>query len=115
MYEIKQVRRKIAEDYQLAFEQIDLIMAPVSPDIASNLGELINDPIKMYQADLFTLGVNLAGLPSLALPSAFVKEMPMGFQLIGPRLSEEKLLQTGHAFQLATDYHLKRPPCHWET
>ena len=105
----QKVRRLIAQDYHNAFDQVDMMFAPVTPQSAPRLGEMKADPNMAYQADVFTLGVNLAGLPSLAMPAAMVNQLPMGFQLIGPKLSEQRLLRLGHQFQQITDYHLQTP------
>lgn len=105
----QKVRRLIAQDYHNAFDQVDMMFAPVTPQSAPCLGEMKADPNMAYQADVFTLGVNLAGLPSLAMPAAMVNQLPMGFQLIGPKLSEQRLLRLGHQFQQITDYHLQTP------
>lgn len=95
-----QVRTLIKEDFAKAFSDIDLILAPVSPDVAFKFGQNADDPVKMYMADLLTIPVNLAGLPSLALPTQLnAKGLPMGIQLIGPAFDEQTLYNVGYALE----------------
>lgn len=104
------VRRLIREDYDRAFERVDMILGPVTPTPAFRLGEKINDPLAMYLFDLFTVSANLAGIPALAFPAGLTAEgLPVGVQLQGPPLSEERLFQAGFAFQEVTDWHTRRP------
>lgn len=107
------VRSLIKKDFEKAFSEIDVIVAPVSPTLPWKLGEKMADPLKMYLSDVFTVTANLAGIPSLALPAGFVqvenKELPVGIQIMGPQFSEELLFQTGYAFEQATRYFQKRP------
>jgi len=105
----QKVRRLIAEDFAKAFKQVDAIICPSAPDIAPPIGESKDDPIKAYLSDIFTLPINLAGLPSLALPCGFHQGLPLGFQIIGNAFDEKKLLQLGHQYQQVTDFHLARP------
>jgi aspartyl-tRNA(Asn)/glutamyl-tRNA(Gln) amidotransferase subunit A len=105
------VRRLIRQDYDRAFETVDMILGPVTPGPAFRIGEKINDPLAMYLFDLFTVSANLAGIPALAFPAGLSAEgLPIGLQLQGPPLSEERLLQVGHMFQRVTDWHRRRPP-----
>lgn len=105
------VRRLIRQDYDQAFEKVDMLLGPVTPAPAFRLGEKIDDPLAMYLFDLFTVSANLAGIPGLAFPAGFSAEgLPIGLQLQGPPLSETRLLQAGHLFQQATDWHRRRPP-----
>jgi aspartyl-tRNA(Asn)/glutamyl-tRNA(Gln) amidotransferase subunit A len=105
----QKVRSKIIADFEAAFSQVDAVLAPVSPTPPFKIGEKIADPLKMYLADIFTVSANLAGLPALALPSGFTpKGLPVGFQLMGPRFSENTLFALGELFQKETDYHLKK-------
>lgn len=107
----QRVRTLIKEDFDRVFSTYDLILVPTSPTTAFKLGERVDDPLKMYLSDIFTISVNLAGIPSLALPCGFSKSnLPIGMQLLGSYLSEAKLFQAGHAFQLATDFHKYLPP-----
>lgn len=98
----QQARTKIIEDYQRAFEKCDVIIMPISPDIAPKFGELINDPIKNMLADMYAVTANISGIPSLALPCGFENGMPVGFQIQGPMFSEELLLGIGHQYQKST-------------
>ncbi len=107
----QRIRRLIAQDFQQAFTQCDLIAGPVAPTVAWKLGEKADDPLANYLADIFTLPASLAGLPCLSLPAGFgAGGMPVGMQLIGNYLREDMLLNAAHQFQLATDWHLARPP-----
>lgn len=95
-----QVRRLIADDYSRAFEDVDLLLGPVTPTPAFELGDKINDPVQMYLEDLFTVGANLAGLPGISLPSGFSSAgLPLGVQLQGPVLGEAKLLNAAYQLQ----------------
>ena len=106
----QKIRRMIANDFQAAFAQCDVIAGPVSPTVAWKLGEFMDDPLANYLADIFTLPASLAGLPGMSLPVGFGEGgMPVGMQLIGNYLQEAKLLNVAHQFQLATDHHLKTP------
>jgi len=105
----QRVRRLIANDFERAFTLCDVIAGPVAPTTAFPLGSFGADPVQMYLADLYTIPVNLAGLPALSIPAGFDAGMPVGLQLIGPWWQEARLLQTAHAFQAATDWHTKRP------
>ncbi|GMG91902.1 glutamyl-tRNA(Gln) amidotransferase subunit A [Cupriavidus sp. TKC] len=106
----QKIRRIIADDFQRAFTQCDVIMGPVAPTVAWKLGEKTADPVQMYLADIFTLSTSLAGLPGMSVPCGFGGgNMPVGLQLIGNYFDEAQLLQTAHAFQQATDWHLRRP------
>ena len=105
----QQIRRLISEDFTQAFADVDVIMGPVSPTVAFNLGEKADDPISMYLSDIYTIAVNLAGLPGMSIPAGFVNNMPVGLQLIGSYFAEQKLLNVAHKFQQATDWHLKSP------
>jgi aspartyl-tRNA(Asn)/glutamyl-tRNA(Gln) amidotransferase subunit A len=107
----QKLRRLIAEDFDAAFAQVDLIAGPVSPTVAWNLGDKGDDPVASYLADIYTLGASLAGLPGLSMPVGFgAGGRPVGLQLIGPRLAESQLLGVAHRFQLSSDWHLRRPP-----
>jgi aspartyl-tRNA(Asn)/glutamyl-tRNA(Gln) amidotransferase subunit A len=105
----QKIRRLIAEDFQAAFKQCDVIAGPVSPTVAWKIGGK-TDPVANYLADVFTLGASLAGLPGMSLPAGFGEGgMPVGLQLIGNYWRENTLLQTGQAFQTATDWHTRLP------
>lgn len=107
------VRTKIKQEYDQVFKQCDCIVAPVSPFPAFKIGEKIGDPLSMYLSDIYTVPVNIAGLPALSVPAGFVekdgKPLPVGMQIIGPEWSEQEILNVGYSFQKVTDYHLKKP------
>ena len=110
----QKIRRMIADDFQNAFKQCDLIAGPVAPTVAWKLGEKSNNPVANYLADIFTLPASLAGLPGMSIPVGFAKApsdngMPVGMQLIGNYFSEARLLNAAHRFQLATDFHSVKP------
>jgi len=106
----QKIRRMIADDFQQAFGQCDVIAGPVAPTVAWKLGEKSDDPVANYLADIFTLPASLAGLPGLSLPVGFgAGGMPVGMQLIGNYLQEAKLLNVAHRYQQATDWHTRKP------
>ncbi|MFM9425621.1 aspartyl-tRNA(Asn)/glutamyl-tRNA(Gln) amidotransferase subunit A [Variovorax sp. GrIS 2.14] len=105
----QKVRRMIADDFQQAFAQCDVIAGPVAPTVAWKFGEHGNDPVADYLADIFTLPASLAGLPGMSLPAGFDGHMPVGLQLIGNYFGEAKLLNAAHRFQQATDWHTRTP------
>ncbi len=105
----QRVRRLIKQDFVTAFEQCDVILGPVAPTPAWKLGEKTADPTAMYLADIYTIPVNLAGLPAIAMPAGFSGGLPVGVQLIGNYFSEPKLLNVAHQYQQATDHHLQMP------
>ena len=105
----QRARRKIRDDFVAAFSKVDVILGPVSPTTAFKFGEKSDDPVKMYLSDIYTIAVNLAGLPALALPSGFSNDLPVGVQLIGNYFSEALLLALGHRYQCETDWHQYMP------
>ncbi|MBB5017966.1 aspartyl-tRNA(Asn)/glutamyl-tRNA(Gln) amidotransferase subunit A [Chitinivorax tropicus] len=106
----QQLRRLIANDFQDALKQCDVIMGPVAPTVAWNLGEKADDPVAMYLADIYTLAINLAGLPGMSIPVGFgAKHRPVGLQIIGNYFAEAKMLNIAHQYQQATDWHLQAP------
>ncbi len=105
----QRVRRLIGDDFRRAFEQVDVIAGPTAPTTAFRLGERVDDPITMYLSDIFTIAANLAGLPGVSLPAGFADGLPVGLQLIGDHFAEGRLLNVGHRFQQATDWHRKVP------
>ncbi len=106
----QKIRRLIAQDFQTAFTQCDLIAGPVSPTVAWKLGENKSDPVANYLADIYTLSSSLAGLPGMSVPAGFsAGGMPVGLQLIGNYFKEAQLLGAAHQFQLATDWHTRAP------
>jgi aspartyl-tRNA(Asn)/glutamyl-tRNA(Gln) amidotransferase subunit A len=110
----QKIRRLIAQDFQQAFEQCDVIMGPVAPTVAWDLGDKADDPVANYLADIYTLSTSLAGLPGMSIPCGFGQgeknaQRPVGLQLIGNYFAEAKLLNVAHQFQCATDWHLRAP------
>jgi len=107
-----QVRTLLIRDFKAAFEKVDLLATPTAPTAAFRLGEMTGDPLQMYLSDIFTLPVNLAGLPGLVIPAGLTKDrLPVGLQLIGPHFSEELLLRTGYAVEGELDFWGRhRPP-----
>ncbi|MDE1181416.1 Asp-tRNA(Asn)/Glu-tRNA(Gln) amidotransferase subunit GatA [Paraburkholderia sp.] len=109
----QKIRRIIAQDFQQAFEQCDVIMGPVAPSVAWDLGAKGDDPMQMYLADIYTLSVSLAGLPGMSVPCGFGAganaQRPVGLQIIGNYFNEARMLQVADAFQRATDWHRKAP------
>jgi aspartyl-tRNA(Asn)/glutamyl-tRNA(Gln) amidotransferase subunit A len=106
----QKVRTLIQRDFETAFQRVDVIAAPVAPSTAFPLGEHSDDPLAMYLEDVFTLPANLAGVPGLSFPVGFDSQgLPIGMQLMGPHFREELLLRAAHAYQQATDWHLRTP------
>jgi len=104
------VRRLIRQDFDRAFEEVDLIVGPVTPTPAFKIGERIDDPLAMYLFDLYTASTNLAGIAGMSIPCGLSSEgMPIGLHLQAPPLAEERLLRGAAMFQQATDWHAKRP------
>jgi aspartyl-tRNA(Asn)/glutamyl-tRNA(Gln) amidotransferase subunit A len=106
----QKVRTLLRRDFESAFASVDLLLAPTCPTTAFKLGEKTSDPLEMYLSDIYVVATNPAGVPALALPCGFSKDMPVGMQLIGKHLDEQTLFQVAHAFQQATDWHRKLPP-----
>jgi aspartyl-tRNA(Asn)/glutamyl-tRNA(Gln) amidotransferase subunit A len=107
----QKVRTLIKEDFERVFAEVDVIAAPVAPTTAFRIGEHGDDPLAMYLEDVFTLPANLAGVPGLSFPVGFDESgLPVGMQLMGPHFQEERLFRAAHAYQGATDWHLRRPP-----
>ena len=105
----QQVRRLISADFARAFDQVDLIVGPTSPFTAFPIGEKMDDPVAMYLCDTYTSGINLAGLPALSAPAGFARGLPAGLHLMGNHFREDLLLAVAHHYQIATDWHLRRP------
>ena len=106
----QRLRRLIKQDFDAAFTRCDVIAGPVSPSTAWAIGEKSDDPVQMYLSDIFTIAVNLAGLPGLSHPAGFDADgLPVGLQLIGPFLGEQRLLNAAHQFQQHSEWHLARP------
>ena len=105
----QKVRNLIAQDFRKAFENVDLILGPTTPDKAFKIGEKMNDPIAMYLSDVYTVSTNLAGLPAMSIPMGFKEGMPLGLQIIGNHFDEKDILKLSHLFQKETDWHNKEP------
>ena len=111
----QKIRRLIAQDFVEAYKQCDVIMGPTTPTTAFNLGEKGDDPVQMYLSDIYTIAVNLAGLPGMSIPCGFGAAingnpgMPVGLQLIGNYFDEARMLNVAHQYQLATDHHTRAP------
>ncbi len=103
------VRSLIRKDFDEAFKDVDVIVTPTSPSVAWTLGEKFNDPLTMYLSDIYTISVNLAGVPALSLPCGFVKDLPVGLQLIGRPFDETTLYRIGMYYQSVTDWHTRTP------
>jgi aspartyl-tRNA(Asn)/glutamyl-tRNA(Gln) amidotransferase subunit A len=104
------VRRMIKNDYDKAFQSVDLILGPTVPSTAFRFGEHATDPIAMYLADIYTVSANLAGVPAISIPCGFDEnKLPIGLQLQAKRFDESTLLQAAHQYQTQTDFHLQRP------
>ncbi|PKO38899.1 MAG: Asp-tRNA(Asn)/Glu-tRNA(Gln) amidotransferase GatCAB subunit A [Betaproteobacteria bacterium HGW-Betaproteobacteria-6] len=107
----QRIRRLIADDFVEAFKSCDVIMGPTSPSTAFKLGEKAADPVQMYLSDIYTIAVNLAGLPGMSIPCGFAGGLPVGLQLIGNYFAEGQLLNVAHRYQQATDWHQRRASC----
>jgi aspartyl-tRNA(Asn)/glutamyl-tRNA(Gln) amidotransferase subunit A len=105
----QKLRRLISDDFKNAFEKVDVILGPTSPTVAFNIGEKCDDPVAMYLADIYTIAVNLAGLPGISLPVGFTSGLPVGMQLIGNYFDEPRMLNIAHQYQLVTDWHRRIP------
>jgi len=105
----QKVRRLIQQDFINAFKEVDVMMSPVSPSPAFVQGEKTTDPVTMYLEDVFTIAINLAGIPAMSVPAGFVDGLPVGLQIIGDYFSEARLLNAAHQFQQVTDWHQREP------
>ena len=110
----QQLRHLISDDFKKAYEKVDVIMAPATPDTAFNIGEKSDDPIAMYLSDIYTIAVNLAGIPAMSIPVGFVntssnESMPVGMQIMGNYFEEARLLNVAHKYQQVTDWHTRLP------
>jgi aspartyl-tRNA(Asn)/glutamyl-tRNA(Gln) amidotransferase subunit A len=105
----QQLRRIISDDFKKAFEKVDVIMGPTSPTTAFNIGSKTDDPVAMYLSDIYTIAVNLAGLPGMSIPAGFHNTLPVGLQIIGNYFDESRLLNVAHQYQLATNWHKQIP------
>jgi aspartyl-tRNA(Asn)/glutamyl-tRNA(Gln) amidotransferase subunit A len=105
----QQVRRLISEDFKQALTEVDVIMGPVTPTPAFTIGEKMDNPIEMYLADIYTIAINLAGLPAMSIPAGFINNLPVGLHIIGNYFAEQRLLNVAHQFQQVTDWHTRIP------
>ena len=105
----QQLRRLISDDFNNALNEVDVIFSPVTPTPAFNIGEKIANPIEMYLADIYTIAINLAGLPAMSIPAGFINGLPVGLQVIGNYFDEARLLNVAHAYQNVTDWHKQSP------
>jgi aspartyl-tRNA(Asn)/glutamyl-tRNA(Gln) amidotransferase subunit A len=106
----QQVRTLIRQEFSRIFQEVDLVLMPTSPTTAFQLGEKVADPLQMYLADVYTIPVNLAGLPGISIPCGFAQGLPIGLQLIGKPFDEATVLRAAYAYEQATDWHKSRPP-----
>jgi aspartyl-tRNA(Asn)/glutamyl-tRNA(Gln) amidotransferase subunit A len=105
----QKVRTLISDDFARAFRDVDFVAGPTTPSPAFGLGQKASNPIEMYLNDIYTIGANLAGLPALSIPCGFVRNLPVGLQLVARPLDEARLLKVAHHFQRATDWHQRVP------
>lgn len=106
----QKVRTLIRREFEAAFQRCDALVTPVSPTPAFRLGEKVADPLQMYLSDVFTIPVNIAGLPSISVPCGFSQGLPVGLQVIGRPFDEPTILRVAYAYEQATDWHLRRAP-----
>jgi aspartyl-tRNA(Asn)/glutamyl-tRNA(Gln) amidotransferase subunit A len=110
----QQIRRLIKQDFDKAFQDVDVIIGPTTPHTAFKVGEKNDDPVTMYLEDIYTIGVNLAGLPGISIPAGSAvasngRPLPIGIQLVGNNFAEARVLNIAHQFQQHTDWHLQQP------
>ncbi|MBI5031782.1 MAG: Asp-tRNA(Asn)/Glu-tRNA(Gln) amidotransferase subunit GatA [Chloroflexi bacterium] len=105
----QKVRTLIKQDFDKAFEQVDVIVGPTSPSTAFKIGEKVDDPLQMYLADVFTLAQALAGIPTISFPCGFADGLPVGLQIMARAFDEERMLQVAYAYEQATEWHKRRP------
>ncbi len=108
----QKIRRLIAADFAAAFKECDVIMGPTAPSVAFKFGAKSADPVQMYLSDIYTIAVNLAGLPGMSIPCGFdsaLPNLPVGLQIVGPWFAEAKMLNVAHRYQQATDWHRRMP------
>ncbi len=105
----QKIRRLIRDDFIQAFKKVDVILSPTTPTPAFKLAEKTNDPVSMYLSDIYTIAINLAGLPGISITGGFVQGLPIGMQLIGNLFGEAKLFNVAHHYQKVTDWHQRMP------
>ena len=105
----QKIRRLISEDFKKTLAEVDVIMGPVAPTTAFGIGEKIGNPIEMYLSDIYTIAINLAGLPAMSVPAGFAEGKPVGLQVIGNYFAEDRLLNIAHQYQMVSDWHQRIP------
>ena len=105
----QRIRGLIREDFTTCFNEVDVILSPTTPSTAFKIGEKTDDPVSMYLSDMYTIAINLAGLPAISIPAGFANNLPVGLQLIGNFFDEATLLNTAHQYQQVTDWHTRTP------
>jgi aspartyl-tRNA(Asn)/glutamyl-tRNA(Gln) amidotransferase subunit A len=105
----QKVRTLIKQDFDKAFEQVDVIVGPTAPTVAFKIGEKADDPLQMYLADVFTLAQALAGIPAISIPCGFSEGLPVGLQIMARAFDEERMLQVAYAYEQATEWRLEKP------
>ncbi|WP_411727619.1 Asp-tRNA(Asn)/Glu-tRNA(Gln) amidotransferase subunit GatA [Methyloglobulus sp.] len=105
----QKIRRLISEDFKKTLAEVDVIMGPVTPSTAFGIGEKIGNPIEMYLSDIYTIAINLAGLPAMSIPAGFAEGKPVGLQVIGNYFAEDRLLNIAHQYQMVSDWHQQMP------
>ncbi|OGD98036.1 glutaminyl-tRNA synthase (glutamine-hydrolyzing) subunit A [Candidatus Curtissbacteria bacterium RIFCSPLOWO2_01_FULL_38_11b] len=103
------VRRLIKEDFNNVFKKVDILICPTSPSLPFKLGEKVNNPLQMYLSDIFVVSQNLAGVPSLSVPCGFIRNLPVGMQIVGPHFSEKLLYQAGYTYEQETKWYERKP------
>jgi aspartyl-tRNA(Asn)/glutamyl-tRNA(Gln) amidotransferase subunit A len=105
----QRIRRLISDDFKRAFQEVDVIMGPTAPSVAFRFGAKSGNPVAMYLSDIYTIAINLAGLPAMSIPAGFLQNLPVGLQIIGDYFAEGRLLNVAHRYQKVTDWHLHAP------
>jgi aspartyl-tRNA(Asn)/glutamyl-tRNA(Gln) amidotransferase subunit A len=105
----QQVRTLLRRDFEQAFEQVDVMVSPVSPTIAFEIGAKADDPLQMYLSDVFTVSLNLVGMCGISVPCGLADGMPVGLQIVGPALGESTILRTAYCYEQSTDWHQQKP------
>ena len=105
----QKVRTLIRQEFDQAFEKYDAVVTPTSPTVPFKIGEKMEDPLQMYLSDVFTIPVNIAGLPAITIPAGFGDGLPIGMQLIGKPFGEEIILRVAYAYEQATEWHKRKP------
>jgi aspartyl-tRNA(Asn)/glutamyl-tRNA(Gln) amidotransferase subunit A len=105
----QKVRILIRREFDSAFEKYDALVTPTTPTVPFKIGEKTQDPVQMYLSDVFTIPINIAGVPAITVPGGFAEELPIGLQVIGKPFAEETILKVAHAYQQATDWHRRKP------